>query len=66
MLDGEALDDAPEGVVALGRCRGQAPEVDGVTFIEGALPSGVVRGDVVQAVVTEALGYDLVVRCGNV
>jgi ribosomal protein S12 methylthiotransferase len=64
MLGAEDLDDASEGVVAVGRCRGQAPEVDGVTFIEGVLPSGARRGDVVQAEVTEALGYDLVVRCG--
>ena len=63
MLGGEDLEEAPESVVAMGRCRGQAPEVDGVTVIEGVLPSGAGRGDVVQAEVTEALGYDLVVRC---
>ena len=37
-------DDGPEGVVAVGRTPGQAPEVDGVTYIEGELPDGARRG----------------------
>jgi len=41
---------------AVGRCVHQAPDVDGRTFVRGARAR---RGDVVQAVVTEALGYDV-------
>jgi ribosomal protein S12 methylthiotransferase len=63
MVDAEGSEEVPEGVVAVGRSRGQAPEVDGVCFVMGGLPRGAGRGDIVQAEVTEALGYDLVVRC---
>jgi len=63
MIDTLGATDGPEGVVAAGRTFRQAPEVDGVTFLEGDLPSGAGVGDLVRAIVTEAYGYDLVARC---
>lgn len=54
--------DGPAGVRAVGRTGGQAPEVDGVTYLERSLPPGTARGDRVPALVTGALGYDLVAR----
>ena len=59
----ESLDpeeDWPEGTVAQGRTRGQAPEVDGRTFLEGPLPSTARVGQLVPSVITDAIGYDLV------
>ena len=59
----ESLDpdeDWPEGTVAQGRTRGQAPEVDGRTFLEGPLLPFARVGQVVGAVITDAIGYDLV------
>jgi len=46
--------------VAVGRTCGQAPDVDGVTYVEGALPPGVQAGDLVEAVMTAAVGFDMV------
>ena len=63
MIDALGAEEGPEGVVAVGRTARQAPDVDGVTFLEGDLPDGVGPGDLVRAVVTEAYGYDLVARC---
>ncbi len=63
MIDSLGAEEGPEGVVAVGRMARQAPDVDGVTFLEGDLPPGVGPGDLVRAVVTEAYGYDLVARC---
>jgi ribosomal protein S12 methylthiotransferase len=63
MIDTLGAPEGPEGVVAVGRTARQAPEVDGVTFLEGDLPLGAGPGDLVRAVVTEACGYDLVARC---
>jgi len=60
LIDSPADADAPEGVVAIGRTRGQAPDVDGVTYLSGRLPPDVGVGAAVQAVVTEAIGHDLV------
>ncbi len=59
LIESPADADAPEGVVAIGRTRGQAPDVDGVTYLSGRLPPDVGVGDAVQAVVTEAIGHDL-------
>lgn len=59
----ESLDpdgDWPEATVAQGRTRGQAPEVDGRTFVDGPLPPFARVGRLVRAVVTDAIGYDLV------
>ena len=35
-------------MAAVGRTAGQAPEVDGVTYIEGRLPEGTAVGDIVD------------------
>jgi ribosomal protein S12 methylthiotransferase len=43
-----------------GRTSGQAPEVDGVTWLEG--PRGVPRGTWLDAAVTGVLGQDLIAR----
>jgi len=54
--------ELPGDVVAMGRTAGQAPEIDGVAFVEGALPAGSGPGEVFPVRITEALGHDLVVR----
>lgn len=56
-------EEGGEGVAAIGRTRGQAPEVDGVTYLEGRLPDGAGVGDVVEMTVEAAVGYDLVGTC---
>lgn len=63
MVDAVGAAEGPEGVVAVGRTSRQAPEVDGVTYLEGDLPADTRPGDLVRAVVTEAFGYDLIARC---
>ncbi|MCX8032919.1 MAG: 30S ribosomal protein S12 methylthiotransferase RimO [Thermoleophilia bacterium] len=63
MLDVTSGPDLPEGVWAIGRTMGQAPEIDGVTYLEGAAKRGVQVGDVVDAWVEEVAGYDLVATC---
>jgi ribosomal protein S12 methylthiotransferase len=63
MIDSLDPDDVKEGVAAVGRTEGQAPEVDGVTYIEGRLPLGAEVGDIVMVSVTAAAGYDLVGTC---
>lgn len=63
MIDSLDPEDTGEGVVAVGRTAGQAPEVDGVTYIEGGIPRGSVVGDMVRVTVSAAVGYDLVGVC---
>lgn len=57
---GDLLDVLVEGVEedgdVVGRWRGQAPEVDGVVSLDGAVASG----SIVRARVVDALGYDLI------
>jgi ribosomal protein S12 methylthiotransferase len=53
---GETEDDA-----VIARTAGQAPEVDGVTYVEGDLPEGTEPGDVIEVTVNGVLGYDLLV-----
>ncbi len=65
MIDSLDPEDIDEGVTAIGRTEGQAPEVDGVTYIEGRLPAGTGVGDVVTVLVTAAAGYDLVGKCDD-
>jgi ribosomal protein S12 methylthiotransferase len=60
MIDGLGPEDRGDDFAAVGRTRGQAPEVDGVTYIEGDLPPGVGVGDVVEATIEAVVGYDLV------
>jgi ribosomal protein S12 methylthiotransferase len=60
MIDSLQADDMPEGCVAVGRTAGQAPEVDGVTFIESGLPEGCRPGSIVSVRINDVIGYDLV------
>ena len=60
MIDSFEEEDVGETVIAVGRTAGQAPEVDGVTYVEGGLPEGTAVGDIVTVTVNAALGYDLV------
>jgi len=49
-----------EGAAAIGRMRGQAPDVDGVTHIEGRLPEDVSPGDVVSVRIGATVGWDMI------
>ncbi|MBN1321033.1 MAG: 30S ribosomal protein S12 methylthiotransferase RimO [Thermoleophilia bacterium] len=63
MIDSFEQEDESGAVIAVGRTPGQAPEVDGVTYVEGGLPEGTAVGDIVTVAVNAALGYDLVATC---
>ncbi len=63
MIDSLDAEDAEGATTAIGRTAGQAPDVDGVTYIEGDLPEGTAVGDMVTVAVSAALGYDLVATC---
>ncbi len=63
MIDSLDREECGEGAVAVGRTEGQAPEVDGVTYIEGGLPEGIAVGDIVPVTITAAVGYDLIGTC---
>lgn len=63
IVDSVGPEESGAEVVAVGRTEGQAPEVDGVTYIEGRLPGRVMAGDVVTVTMTDAMGYDLVGVC---
>lgn len=63
MIDSLDAEEAGEGATAVGRTAGQAPEVDGVTYVEGDLPEGTVPGDVLNVTVSVAPGHDLVGTC---
>jgi ribosomal protein S12 methylthiotransferase len=65
MIDSIAGDDSCDGPEAVGRTRGQAPEVDGVVHIEGRLPDGTAVGDVIRVAIDAAVGYDFVGTCGD-
>jgi ribosomal protein S12 methylthiotransferase len=60
MVDSIGGEEGQEGADAVGRTRAQAPEVDGVTYIKGILPPGLVPGDVVRVRVSDVVGCDLV------
>jgi ribosomal protein S12 methylthiotransferase len=60
VLGGADPGDEGEGPAAVGRTRGQAPEVDGVVHIEGRLPDGVNVGDLIEVTIEAAVGYDFV------
>ncbi len=60
LIDSVDPEDVEPGVAAVGRTEGQAPEVDGVTYVEGTLPAGTEAGDVVTVTVSAAAGYDLI------
>ncbi|MBP1633610.1 MAG: ribosomal protein methylthiotransferase [Acidobacteria bacterium] len=59
MVDGPS----PEHPYVLaGRTEGQAPEIDGVTYLSEADPETCRPGRIVSGIVEQARGYDLVVR----
>ncbi len=60
MLDLRDPEELDEGAKAVGRTEGQAPEIDGVTHIEGDLPDSFGPGDIATVRVRDAMGYDLV------
>ncbi len=60
IIDCADADEFIEGAGAVGRTEGQAPEVDGVTYVMGTGASGLVPGDIVRVKMTEVLGCDLV------
>jgi ribosomal protein S12 methylthiotransferase len=59
-LIGSTLEVLVEGVdeegTTVGRHRGQAPEIDGVVLLDAAYPPGAI----VEATITDSLGYDLI------
>jgi len=59
MMDSVRGGDGDEESEAVGRTMGQAPEVDGVIYVEGTLPEGTGAGDVLNVEVTGVVGYDL-------
>ena len=63
IIDSLGSDETEDNVV-VGRTAGQAPEVDGVTYVEGCLPEGTQPGDLVEVTVSTVLGYDLVAVTG--
>ncbi len=54
-------EELPEGVWGVGRTCGQAPDIDGVTYLAEPVLLGVGRGGLVDGVVEESAGYDLLV-----
>ena len=63
MIDSFDPEEAGDGMTAVGRVAGQAPQVDGVTYIEGEILRGTAVGDIVEVTVNAAVGYDLVGVC---
>jgi ribosomal protein S12 methylthiotransferase len=59
MVDGPAPEHP---LVLVGRTGGQAPEIDGVTYLTEADADRCRPGTIVRGIVEEARGYDLVVR----
>ena len=58
MVDGPS----PESdLVVLGRLEGQAPDIDALVYFDQCDPSALVRGTLIDATVSGARGYDLVV-----
>ena len=60
MVDDSRGEELEEGAIAVGRTAGQAPEVDGVTYIKGPAGVQLAAGDLVQVTVDQVLGCDLV------
>ena len=57
---------APESSLVLrGRLEGQAPDIDSAVYLTEVDPTGLLPGDLVEATVTAARGYDLVARPGR-
>jgi ribosomal protein S12 methylthiotransferase len=59
MVDGPS----PESdLVVTGRLEGQAPDIDAMVYLDDIDPSSVLPGEMVEATITEARGYDLLAR----
>jgi ribosomal protein S12 methylthiotransferase len=65
MVDTLEVEDYGGEVSAIARTAGQAPDVDGVTYIEGGIPRGLAPGDLVDVLIVGAVGFDLVGRLAN-
>jgi len=59
MVDGPSPDS---DLVMTGRLEGQAPDIDALVYFDQCDPSTLVPGTIVEAAITGARGYDLVVR----
>jgi ribosomal protein S12 methylthiotransferase len=58
MVDGVS----PESeLVVTGRLEGQAPDIDAIVYFDQCDPATLIRGTIVDATITSARGYDLVV-----
>jgi ribosomal protein S12 methylthiotransferase len=57
LVDGPS---AEHGLVLQGRIEGQAPDIDSVVYLTDCDPSAYAAGDLVQATIVAARGYDLV------
>jgi ribosomal protein S12 methylthiotransferase len=57
MIDGPSPDS---DLVIQGRTAGQAPDIDSVVILTDCDPSQFARGDLIQARIADAHGYDLV------
>ena len=59
MIDGPSPDSE---LVLTGRLEGQAPDIDAVVYLDECDPAAFTAGQVVDAVITGARGYDMVAR----
>lgn len=62
LVESLSAEEGPEGTWGAGRTCGQAPDIDGVTFLTGPLPTEAQTGELVDGVVEEAAGHDLLVH----
>jgi ribosomal protein S12 methylthiotransferase len=60
MIDTIGEDEMVDGCCAIGRTCGQAPEVDGVTYLRGTVRPDLRPGDVVRVKISEIIGCDMV------
>jgi ribosomal protein S12 methylthiotransferase len=60
MIDSVGGEDLVEDTEATGRIQGQAPEVDGVTYVRGRLDPALVPGDLVKVSICDVMGCDLI------
>ena len=62
MVDGPS----PESdLVLTARLDGQAPDIDAVVYLDECDPSAFQPGDLIDAVITDSRGYDVVARPGG-
>jgi ribosomal protein S12 methylthiotransferase len=61
LVESLGSEEGPEGTWGAGRTGGQAPDIDGVAFLTGPIPAEAQLGGLVDGVVEEAAGYDLMV-----